>query len=185
MKQLLKNALLPLIMFSLCFVATSCSDDDDPTPQYETVKIDQEISRVAVPLNDNKGILTNPNMGVEAWMCSSVEQVKATLSEEFLKAYPEILDVDFTQNTVVFYRTLVLNYSQLDHVDYGFYRCVAKRDEPGYGTYRVQSTLFYDNHSDWTVDDNDSYIMQIAFTVPRIPIAAPVTVTEGVQSLAH
>ncbi|MDE6308557.1 MAG: hypothetical protein K2L81_00025 [Muribaculaceae bacterium] len=185
MKKLLKKILFPVMMLSVCSVFTACMDDDDPTPQYETVKIEQEISRVAVPLKDNEGILTNPNMGVEAWMCNSAEQVKATLSEAFLKKYPEILDVDFTKSTVVFYRTLVLNYSQLDKVDYGFYRCVAKRDEPGYGTYRVNSTLMYNNNNNWAIDDDDSYIMQIAFTVPRIPIAAPVTVNEGVQSLAR
>ncbi len=183
MKQLLKKLLLPLMILPMCAVTSACSDDDDPTPQYETVKIGEEVSRVSVPLNNTEGILSNPNMGVEAWMCSSAEQVKATLSEKFLQSNPEILDVDFAQYTVVFYRTLVLNYSQLDHVDYGFYRCVAKRDEPGYGTYRVNSTLVYNNNNNWEVDDNDSYIMQIAFTVPRIPVAAPVTVVEAVQSL--
>ncbi len=178
-------ALLSVLLIALCTVFTSCSDDDDPMPQYETVRIEGEVSRVAVPLNNTEGILSNPNMGVEAWMCNNADQLEQTLSKEYLDRYPEVLDVDFSKYTVVFYRSLVLNYSQLDKVDYYFERCIAKSDESGYGTYRVNSTLVYDNNNDWTVDDGDCYIMQIAFTVPRIQIASPVTVVENVQTLSH
>lgn len=186
MNNIFKKAtfiLLPMMLTALCTVFTSCSDDDDPVPQYETVKIEGEVSRIAVPLNNTEGILTNPNMGIEGWMCNNADQVKLTQTPEFLSRYPEVLNVDFSKYTLVFYRTLVLNYSDLDKVDYYFSRCIAKRDEPGYGTYRVNSTLYYDNGNDWTVNDNDSYIMQIAFLVPRIKIAAPVTVNEGVLSI--
>lgn len=177
--------LLPVMAIAfLCTVFTSCSDDDDPIPQYETVRIEKEVSRVAVPLSNTEGILTNPNMGIEGWMCNNTEQVKHTLTTEFLNRYPEVLNVDFSKYTLVFYRSLVLNYSQVDKVDYYFSRCIAKRDEPGYGTYRINSTLYYDNGNYWTVDDKDSYIMQIAFLVPRIDIASPVTVTENVQSIS-
>ncbi len=172
---------LPALLLALPAL-TSCDDNDEPSIQLETVSIERELTRVAVPLRATEGVLTEPNQGIDAWVCNSQDQVRRSQTNEFLTRYPEYLNVDFSKYSLICYRTLVLNYSRLNKVDYSFYRVIADRDEDGYGTYRINSTLWY-NIDDWSINEGDSYIMQIGLLVPRISTIAPVDVYEDVQAI--